>query len=59
MRATDCHPHYSFILSFLSIKDAEKKICELTKAAKESLAFLGDKANDLCDLADYLAYRNN
>ena len=45
-------------LSFLSIKEAEDKICELTKAAKESLAFLGDRANDLCDLADYLAFRN-
>ena len=45
-------------LSFLSIKEAEDKICELTKAAKKSLAFLGDRANDLCDVADYLAFRN-
>ena len=56
---SDNEENKSTFLSFLSIKDAEKKICELTKAAKESLAFLGDKANDLCDLADYLAYRNN
>lgn len=56
---SDKEENKSTFLSFLSIEDAEKKICELTKAAKESLAFLGDKANDLCDLADYLAYRNN
>lgn len=56
---SDKEENKSTFLSFLSIEDAENKICELTKAAKESLAFLGDKANDLCDLADYLAYRNN
>lgn len=56
---SDKEENKSTFLSFLSIEDAENKICELTKAAKEFLAFLGDKANDLCDLADYLAYRNN
>lgn len=56
---SDKEENKSTFLSFLSIEDAENKICELTKAAKESLAFLGDKANDLRDLADYLAYRNN
>ena len=42
----------------MSIEEAENKIHELTERAKESLSFLGDKANDLCDLADYLAFRN-
>lgn len=56
---SDKEENKTTFLSFISIEEAENKICELTKAAKESLAFLGDKANDLCDLADYLAFRNN
>ena len=45
-------------LSFMSIDEAEKKIRDLTEKAKASLAFLGERANDLCDLADYLSLRN-
>ncbi|MBQ2815393.1 MAG: polyprenyl synthetase family protein [Clostridia bacterium] len=55
---SDKEENKSTFLSFMSIEEAENKIHELTERAKESLSFLGDKANDLCDLADYLAFRN-
>ena len=56
---SDKEENKSTFLSFLSIEEAENKIHELTEEAKKSLSFLGDRANDLCDLADYLAFRNN
>lgn len=46
-------------LSFMSVDEAEKLVELHTGLAKSALKKFGSKADDLCDLADYLAYRNN
>lgn len=46
-------------LSFMSVDEAEKLVELHTDLAKSALKKFGSKADDLCDLADYLAYRNN
>lgn len=44
-------------LKFISMEKAQEMVKTLSDEGKESIAFLGDKGKELCDLADYLIFR--
>ncbi len=56
---SDAEENKTTFLSFMSVEDAEDEVEYYTEKAKEAISFLGEKSKDLCDLANFLAYRNN
>lgn len=54
---SDAENHKSTYLSHMGAELSKQKVCELTEKAKSALAPFGEKADELCRLADKLTDR--